>query len=112
MARLNTKAEAVSELSEVGYIDDVTAGATGLVNTAAAADQKVIVLGTGEGTSFTVGDLIRAGSGENYEVGQIGVIAVDTLTLDSNLMFTHAVGVNIVEQQKVPMGHVAEARPF
>jgi hypothetical protein len=108
MARKNTNEELWLEVSAAGVYRDLTAGATGTIDTQAAAAQSDVVLGTGEGSSFSTGDIIRIGGGNVAEWAEVESIATDTLTLVSLLAFTHEVGEAVVEQESVDLGAVSE----
>jgi hypothetical protein len=108
MARKNTNEELWLEVSAAGIYRDAATPGTGALNSQAAAGQSDLVLGTGEGAGFTVGDVVRISSGNLSEFGVVESIATDTLTLHSFLAFTHATGIAVTEQEEIDLGAVSE----
>ncbi len=107
MPRLNTAAELWKELDTVGYIYDQPT-APGSTTVDVNASKGDTALPVADETGFTVGDLIRIGSGEELEVNEVEATAVGNITLMSELAYDQEVGAAVVEQVKVVMGHVAE----
>lgn len=108
MARLNTSDELFDALTDVGVIRDVATPNTSTVGAAATAGDTDFDVASGEGSQFEAGDLIRVGSGEELEVVEVASISTDTLTIFPALVYDHAVGETVAEQEKVYVGHVAE----
>lgn len=108
MTRLNTAAELWKELDTVGYIyDQPTTPGTTTVSTNASAGATTLLVA--DETGFSIGDLIRIGSGEELEVNEVEATAAGDITLMSPLAFDQEIGAAVVEQIKAVMGHVAEA---
>jgi len=105
--RLNTSAELWKQLDAAGIITDTASGASQLVDANAAKGDVTLTIDAA-GT-FTNGDLIRIGSGDELEVNEIvsGAASV-TLTLMTGLAYAQLIGGAVVEQEKRDIGHVAE----
>jgi hypothetical protein len=76
------------------------------VDTAVTAGDTVISVVSE--TDFGAGDLLRIGSGNSIEVGEVESTAAGSITLVSGALIDHAVGEAAVEQVKVDLGDVSE----
>lgn len=108
MARTNTNAEVISEVSEVGIVDDVAAtpGDTTLSTGPAKGDLTIDVVSA---TNFSPGDLFRIGDRPFLEGGEIETINTLEFTLKSVLSRAYASGEAVVEIADVPIGDLDES---
>lgn len=108
ITRTNSSGEIWNAVSEAGVILAVDPVNESTVATAVTAGDETVEVGAGDGAGFEVGDLIRIGTGDTLEVGEVEAVATDTLTLVTPVAFDHAVGEEVAEQAKQDVGHVAE----
>ena len=106
MPRLNTSAEVLADVTEIGIMDDVGGGNSGTINGAVAAGATTIVL-TAAGT-WAAADLFRIGDRPYIEAGEIESIITVTITTKSGLADAYASGEAIVEIADVPIGDLTE----
>lgn len=108
MARKNTNEELWLEVSAAGIYRDAATPGSGLLTVLAAAGQADLVLDTGEGAAFSVGEVVRISSGNLAEFATIETIVVETLTLNSFLAFSHAIGIAVEAQDEIDLGAVSD----
>jgi len=104
------KTKVVKQISSVALVRDSTGtfGSTTLTSAAAAGASTLTVAGI---TNFAVGELIRVGSGEEMELVQIhGSTAPvgSTITLATNLVYSHAIGEQVVAQPAYNIGDITD----
>lgn len=103
MARLNTSAEILHRLTEVGVTDDKT-GTFGSTTTTGAVAVGATVVPFTAVTNFAVNDKVRLGRTEYNEIASIATLNV---TMKRPLEFAHAIGEAVVEVVDVPIGEVS-----
>lgn len=107
MPRTNTNAELFAELDRVGVIRDVSSGVETTIATA-AVDEGDTEIEVADGTGLAAGDLLRIGTGAVQEVAVIEGVVDDTITLVSELAYDHAIGEDVVEQERTVLGDVTD----
>ena len=106
MARLNTNAEVVAEVTEVGIMDDVSGGGSGTITTSPSAGGRSFDINSA--TNWTTGDDFRIGDRPNIESGNIELLATLTVTTKSDLTDAYTSGEAIVQVADVPIGDIEE----
>jgi hypothetical protein len=102
------KGKVFDSLTEVGFFQDgATQGGTpgsSTVASTAASGQKVVNVVSA--TNIIAGDWLRIGSADTVEFHRVASVAVNAITLATNLLRTQAAGVVVVEQTLVPFANI------
>lgn len=107
MARSLSSNKVFHKLTSWGRLDDGTA--TGALASQASKGASTITLGSGEGSNFASGDIIRIGAnGDTCSVNSITSIATDTLTLDDPLARTYAAAIAVNDLSTTDLGATDE----
>lgn len=107
-ARLNTNAEVITDVTGVGIMEDVVAGAASTLGTAIAAGDRTAILTGGGGSSFTAGDKLRIGDRPYLEAAVLESKSTDTLTLENDTADAYAIGEAVVEVVDTPIGDLTD----
>lgn len=111
MTRLNNKKELWRHLSTVNLVKDST-GTFGSTTLAAAPSIGATSISCAANTNFSNGDLIRYGSGDNWEYNEINGSITGagpySFPVKYPVALTHASGEAVVEQTKTPLGHIVD----
>lgn len=107
MARLNHKGEYWSHLNTVSIIRDET-GAPGNTTVSIAAAAGAVTIDVVSAANFTDGDLIRIGTRDQLEINQIEGAPATLMPLRFPLIYAHAIGVAVVENVAVDLGHIGD----
>lgn len=103
MSRLNTNAEVLHKLTEVGYMDDVVGGGSTTLHVAGVVGDATISVHAS--TNFIVGDFIRIERNEKCEITKIEGASPYTFTLRHVLEYAHPIDTSaVVEIADVPVG--------
>lgn len=106
MPRLNTSAEVMADVTEVGIMDDVSGGNSSTTTAAIAVnDTSVVVNAAG---TWAAADLFRLGDRPYIEAGEIEAFAVLTITTKSGISDAYASGEAVVEIADVIIGDLTE----
>lgn len=105
MPRLNTNAEILHRLTEVGIHDDRSGGGSSTLSSLANAGAGTISVASS--TNFATNDFIRIDRTEYNQITNITGAGPFTFTLKRNLEFAHASGAPVVETIDVPIGEVS-----
>jgi len=108
MARLNHKGEYWSHLDSVELFRDqgTTPGDT-TVGTAGVAGATTIEVASA--ANFTDGDVIRINVRDRLEINQIEGAPATTMPLRFPLMYNHAIGAQVIEQEAFDLGNILDA---
>lgn len=104
---LKTSAGLITQVDAAGVIVDTAVSDPDTTTDAAhnAGDTAINVVAEG-GTA--AGDLIRIGSGDTMEIAEVASAAVGVITIALGLTYDQPSGVEVVEVEKLDLGHVAE----
>ena len=97
-----SKSKTFGKLTGVGLW--AATGTPTTVGTAAAADATTLIVADASG--LATGDWIGLGAGDTFETHWIASIAVNTLTLKTNLLRAQAVGVAVTKLVQVPFASI------
>lgn len=104
------KTKVVKQISSVALVRDST-GTFGSTTLNAAATAGAGTISVAAITNFSVGEIIRVGSGEEMELIQVHAStapAGNTITLATNLVYSHASGETVVEQTAYDLGDITD----
>jgi hypothetical protein len=104
------KGKVFDSLSEVGFFvagatQGGTPGTSTIATSIAAKGQKVVNVASG--TNYVAGDWVAIGAAENIEFHRIASVAVNALTLATNLLRDHQIGENVLEQTLTPFANIS-----
>lgn len=108
MARSNTSAEVIADVTEVGIMTDVSSGASSTLNGAHSAGTRTVTVAATGGTNFTNGDKIRIGDRPLLEAGVLESKSTDVFTMQSDTSAAYADGEAVVEVEDTPIGDLTE----
>jgi hypothetical protein len=95
-------------ISQAGIYRDIATPVAASLDAALSRGDSTFDVGTGEGSSFAIGDYVRVGSGSSLEVFKIDAIATDTITPETPVLLAHAAAEDVEKQDLVDLGDVSE----
>jgi hypothetical protein len=104
-----SKSKVFDSLTEVGFfVNGATQGGTPgtstIATSAALKGQKVVNVASG--TNYVAGDWVKIGAAELVEFHRIASVAVNALTLATNLLRDHQIGETVTEQTLTPFANI------